>query len=335
MMQAAGGIADVAREAGVSTSTVSRVLLGQPGVSTATRMRVREVASRLGYVRDARGRDLTSSARFTVGVFVRAAALSFYGELLALTQEALEADGARVVMASGSRSDPSSTRELADLLGQRPDAVLVASGRFDDEVLSAVAGWAPTTLIGRAVPHLMHVASVADDGAGVRELALLVAAAGHRRVGVVDVPAARSRTLHPRSDAMATELDRVGVQVHRISLAAAGDRPDEAALDAALAGESGVTAIMAPSDPVAVATWEELALRGLRVPEDVSLTGYDGIGQLSTPILGLTTWRQPLEAMAQFAAEALRDGVRGRVPEHRRVRGDLVRGRTLAEHRGS
>lgn len=85
--------------------------------------------------------------------------------------------------------------------------------------------------------------------------------------------------------------------------------------------------MVCPNDPVLMDVWETLHAWGLNIPEDVSLTGYDGVGQLASPVLGITTWRQPLSEMAAAAVGHL-----AALPDtpvtHRHFRGEYIRGRT-------
>lgn len=323
---------DVARSSGHSKSTVSRALLGQPGVADGTRDRIIAVAQELGYIKDRRGQDLKSRATTSIGIYARSARLSHYGELIALVQEGIESFGARTLIASAASADPSDTRSFAELLGQRPDAVIVASGRVPEETLRTAARWTPTILLGRTSETLHHISSAADDGSGAGELALRVAAAGHHDVGVVTAEPTRSATLHPRAEAMRKGLERLGVRVRTIPLDEHRDAPSADALTTAL---SQVTAIMSPNDPILLATWEMLWERSVQVPDDISLTGYDGTGQLASPILGITTWRQPIEAIAASTVDLVQHALAGGAPRHVSLTGAYVAGRTLAARRGS
>ncbi|WP_165497131.1 LacI family DNA-binding transcriptional regulator [Rhodococcus sp. ABRD24] len=318
-------IADVAAAAGVSKSAASRALLAQPGVSDDAKQHIEAVAARLGYVKDIRAQALKAKNTNIVGVFVRSVRLSFYGEMIAHLQEHLEEAG--FALAVGTASAGTTTADaLAGLLGLRPEALVIASGRIPEPQIVPVARRLPTVLMGRssAAPS---IGSVCDDGRGAEVLAGLITHAGHRVVGVLHVAAEHSTTLYQRSTRMQRALAAAGVDTVTIPRAADGDHPDPGALARCL---DHVSVIMCPNDPTLLSTWEQLTALGIRVPEDIALTGYDGIGQLASPVLGLTTWRQPIEEItAATARQVLRRLTGESAPQHTELTGSLIRGRTL------
>ncbi|MEA9987055.1 LacI family DNA-binding transcriptional regulator [Subtercola sp. RTI3] len=320
-------IYDVAAAAGVSKSAASRALLGQPGVTDVVRELVQRTAQNLGYVKDLRAHALKSASTKTIGIVVRTVRLDFYAELIAEIQTQLEDSGYRVAF-TGATNNPERAQEtLTGLLGLRPEAIIIASGRISMKAIEAVGTQVPTTLIGPSSTSRI-IGSVTDDGAGTVGLAKLVSEAGHRRVGVVTYPRNRSSTLSLRSQRLRRELARLGISADVIRCDPESDGPDESSLRA-LTGE--VTAIMCPNDPTLVATWTLLDKWGISVPDDVALTGYDGIGQISNALFGLTTWRQDLPAMATAAVTQtlMRLDDPSSPPRHQGVEGRLLRGRTL------
>lgn len=324
-------ILDVAAAAGVSKSAVSRALLGQSGASSEVSNHVREVAAQLGYVKDVRAQSLKSTSNRTVAVYVRSVRLSFYGELITAIQETLEQAGYSLAIAAGSGSNAPHAGNLYTLMGSRPAGVIIASGRLPaSDIRTVAAGDAPVVLAG-PLSKSPKIGSVADDISGAVEMALRVAASGHRRVGIVTVPSARSSTLGSRSERMRRELQELGIEPVTIALDAKSDAPRVASLRQAI---EQVTVIMCPSDPILVSTWEVLQSWGLNVPEDVSLTGYDGIGQLASPVFGITTWRQPIEDIGRAAArQVLARITDANTPAtHEFLPGTYIPGRTLTSH---
>ncbi|MGF7121195.1 LacI family DNA-binding transcriptional regulator [Rhodococcus sp. TAF43] len=318
-------IADVAAAAGVSKSAASRALLAQPGVSDDARQHVEAVAARLGYIKDVRAQALKAKNTKIIGVFVRSVRLSFYGEMIAHLQEHLEEAGFSLAVGTASAgTTPGDV--LAGLLGLRPEALVIASGRMPEAQIVPVAQRLPTVLMGRASTS-PSIGSVCDDGRGAEVLAGLIAHAGHRAVGVLHVAAEHSTTLHQRSTRMQRALTEAGIDTVAIPRAAAGDHPEPDILARCL---DDVSVIMCPNDPTLLSTWEQLTALGVRVPDDIALTGYDGIGQLASPVLGLTTWRQPIEQItAATARQVLRRLTGDSPPERIELPGDLIRGRTL------
>lgn len=322
-------ILDVAAAAGVSKSAASRALLGQPGASSEVSNHVRKVAARLGYVKDIRAQSLKSTSNRSIAVFVRSVRLSFYGELIAAVQETIEDAGYNLSIAAGSGNKLPHGGNLHALMGSRPAGVIIASGRLPASDIRTIAdGQCPVVLAGSPSTS-RTVGSVADDNSGAVEMSLRVAASGHRRVGVVTTSPTRSSTLGTRSQRLQQELQALGIEPVTIPIESKTDVPRQASLRRAA---EQVTVIMCPNDPILVSTWEMLQSWGLRVPEDISLTGYDGIGQLASPVFGLTTWRQPVEEIGHAAARQLLARITdpSTPATHEFLTGSYIPGRTLA-----
>jgi LacI family transcriptional regulator, asc operon repressor len=316
-------IVDVAAAAGVSKSAASRALLGQSGVTDGVRAHVAEVAVSLGYVKDYRAYALKSADVRTIAIYVRSVQLSFYGELIAEIQKMLELKEYRLAIMTGGRD----ARNVWDsVMSFRPSGVIIASGRVDLGRLEASAT-VPVVLAGPRTEST-KLSSVSDDGRGIVALVELALESGHHHIGVLDVPRHRSTTLGDRSALMRRELIARGIEPVMIPAADWGDEPDPEALRAVV---NRVTTIMCPNDPSLVRTWELLDSWGISVPGDVSLTGYDGLGHLASPVLGLTTWRQPVSEIGRVAVEEVITRISDQSAQvrHIELRGSLLRGRSL------
>ncbi|MFE2942057.1 LacI family DNA-binding transcriptional regulator [Streptomyces sp. NPDC059255] len=324
-------IIDVAARAGVSKSVVSRVVSGRGSVGEETRRRVLEAAAELGYVVNAVARAMVAHRTYTVGVFVRDAATAFYGHLLAAMQERAAFHGYRVVTTTGSGrfAVADEYRALETLAMLRVEALIVCSGLLPAEKIVPFAERLPTVVAGRPETHRSITSVFCDEEEGGAALADHLAGLGHRQVAVIAVPKTSSVTMAPRTRAMARRLRERGVRVLEIE----GTRSEEAGGWAAeVLRHPGITAVMAPSDRHAVDLLEQLHLRGVSVPGDLSVTGYDGIGPLSTPLIGLTSWRQPIELIGSGAIDAVVRLLDGEQPpdHHLALSGSLVTGRTTA-----
>lgn len=172
-----------------------------------------------------------------------------------------------------------------------------------------------------------------DEHGGGTALADRVADLGHERVAVFTVARSGSLTQSARTDAMARQLGARGVDVVLVRLEDHGDDPRrlDSAVDHVVA-VGGVTAIMAPSDHWAVGVLEAMRRRGLRAPEDLSVTGYDGIMPFATELFGITSWRQPLDVIGSLSVDDVVDQIDGVTSRatHTAIDGTLVPGRTLA-----
>lgn len=322
-------IIDVAGRAGVSKSVVSRVFSGQGSVGTQTRQRVLDAAAELGYIVNATARAMVAHRTHTLGVFVRDAATPFYGHLLTAMQERAANLGYLTVTTTGAGTFAidDERRALETLVMLRVEGLVVCSGLLPIGDILPFARRVPTVVAGR--PELSSdVTSVfCDEVDGGRALADHVADLGHRCVAVLRLSPSQSLTMAPRTAAMSRRLRERGVRVVEFD---AGHCDAVQALVAPILADPEITAAMAPSDLYAVRLLEGLQEAGVAVPERLSVTGYDGIGPLSTPLLGLTTWRQPLEEIGRRAVElivGLLDDAAD-PPGPQAMRGALIVGRT-------
>lgn len=331
-MPAAGPVrlTDVASAAGVSVATASRALLGQTRISEATRRRVQAVADELGYVKDARASSLAARDNRVIGLLVRGAQLSYFGELIVSAQRYLVERDHSLIVANGLDSAAEHAHAMHMLRTMRVAGMIIASGQVQTNELEALATSLPVVVAGRPL-RSTTVSSVSGDPDAVPRLVDAVLSQGHERVGVVTVTRNASLTRSVRSAAIIRELKARGALVTRIPAhLGVAPTPED------LAGVVGdVTAIMCPNDPSLVATWERLQHLGLSVPDDVSLTGFDGIGQLGSPVFGLTSWYHDVNA---FGVEAARIML-GRLADpagkavHTTISGHLLPGWTLGPPR--
>lgn len=324
------GLTDVAQAAGVSSSTASRALRGESRVSEATVERVRTVAAELGYVPDKRAAQLRSHGPTAVGLVLRSAELSFYGAIAAQMQASADEQGIELLIANGGDDERTQRNAIDNLLGHRVAGVLFASGRASTAAVEHAAAFVPTVLVGAELEH-PKIDSVCISPASERQLASVVLDAGHRRVGVLGVDVDSSAVLQRRVTRFDETLRAGDSHVVRVAVGA-GNADIVGAVRRAV--ETGVTAIMAGDDLMAVRVLEALSELGVACPGEVSVTGFDGVGPLRTPLIGLTTVKQPVEWLARVATDRMierltadRDDAAGSFFEE----GQLVVGATLGE----
>lgn len=321
------GIRDVATAAGVSKSTASRALRGESRVSQETIDHVAKVAASLGYVPDLRAAGLSSTEPTAVGLMLRGAERSFYGEIAARVQEVADERGMDLLIVNGGDSHESQLRALRSLIGHRVAGILIASGRASVAAVEEAASFLPTVIVGMDVTH-DAIDSVSISPASEEELAATVAAAHHRRVAVTSPDRPDSTVLVERQQRYREALTRAGVEV--VETPGVTDRSAfEDGLRQRLS--DGTTAIMALDDGTAVAALELLA--EWNVVDPPSVTGFDGVGLFASPLLGLTTMQQPVKQMATAAAEIITQRISGDTSpaQHLTFAGHLVRGATLRE----
>ncbi|MDF2992340.1 MAG: LacI family transcription regulator [Microbacterium sp.] len=324
-------IKDIAAEAGVSKSAVSRALLGQGEVSPHTRQRVEDAARTLGYVANAMAAGLRSRTN-TIGVVLRDISRPYYGALFAAMQEQAEQRGYRLVTATsaGELDVANAIGVVRSLMSLQVDGVILASAQLDSEQILPVLERIPVVVAGRMELGSNVPGVYCDDVDGGTSLADVVFRSGHQRVAVGIVERSYSLSQHVRGEAMSGYLSKKGVDVVEIPLP--DDRHMEEALSVVLA-DPGITALMCPTDAAVLAVLEELQRRESS-GNTLSLTGYDGVGPLASPYLGFTTYRQPVEEIGARAIDLMVDAIQrpddDDVP-HVALRGEVVRGRTVAQ----
>lgn len=291
---------DVAEAAGVSRALVSIVFRGAPGASEQTRARVLEVADRLGFSpnRSASLLKLRRNRHLGVTMDVRS---TFHAELVEGIQAAADAAGYEVVLSAVTPGRPEG-RAVATLLDFRCEALLLLGTGLDDRALDDLARRVPLVLVGgpRARRTLDVVRSSDDRGS---ELVVdHLVGLGHRRLAHVDggssLPSAERRR------GFRSALTRHGLSDVAVLSGgtdeAAGNRAVERLLEA---GELP-TAVCAYNDRVAIGVLERFGRAGMRVPLDVSVTGYDDTAFAGLLAFDLTSVNQDARAQAAGAVEA-------------------------------
>jgi DNA-binding LacI/PurR family transcriptional regulator len=326
-------ILDIAAEAGVSKSAVSRALRGQGQVSAETRARIERAAQKLGYVANAMARGLVSSRTKTIGVVLRDVTRPFYGWLQAAMQHQAEECGYQIVTvtSAGELEVADALRALKDLVSLQVDGLVIASARLPSEEIVPFIERVPIVVAGRRETSRSITSVFCDDVDGGHVLADHLLRLGHQRIAVALVDASYSLSQNARGVAMIERIRAAGRTPVVWDVAA-----DGVAAEAVAAQIDGadVTAIMCPTDSAALDVLEVLRQRDQRAPDDFAVTGYDGFGPLAAPYLGLTTFRQPVEEIGRTSIDLLVDRIEGRTDQDRLVelRGSLVVGRTAGEY---
>ena len=301
-------IVDIAREAGVSIKTVSRVLNEEPHVKAAVRTRVKEVAKELNYHPNVNAQGLIARRNYLIGLTYERPSPSYVVELQRGALERLAGERYRLMVLPFGNATDNTDGLVALLRAAAVDGVVLAPPSCDlmpvldalDNVGIAYARIAPTVETGRGVCAAM------DDVCAAREIAEHVIGLGHRRFAVIlgdpTHAASRARLEGYRQAFVAAGLDFPGVRLER------GDFTFEsgnAAAQRILRGGKRPTAILAQNDDMAVGALMAARDLGLSVPEDLSITGFDDseVSRLSWP--RVTTIRQPVFEMAVDATDGL------------------------------
>ncbi|MFI8081912.1 LacI family DNA-binding transcriptional regulator [Kitasatospora sp. NPDC086009] len=316
-MTRAATLAEIALEAGVSAPTVSKVLNGRADVAPATRERVEELLHRHGYRRRG-GRQVSPLLELVFHELESAWAV----EVIRGVENAVREEGLSIVLSeSAGRLSPGQSW-VDGVLARRPTGVVLVLSDLDRSQREQLAGrnipfvvMDPAGDPGQDVPA---VGTTNWDGglAATRHLLDL----GHRRIGLIGGPA-RMMCSRARADGYRAALDMAGVP-YDPELVRAGDFHHESGRRVGLellALPDRPTAVFAGNDLQALGLYEAARELGLRIPEDLSVVGFDDLPLARWVGPPLTTVRQPLTEMAETATRLVIDLARGVRPGTRRV----------------
>jgi DNA-binding LacI/PurR family transcriptional regulator len=307
---------DVAREAGMSRAQVSRALRGDPGVRAQTRERIDEIAARLDYRPNLAARSLVSSRSSIVGLVIGDPNNPFHIQLAQAVDRELAASGFDPVTSLRAVENASAVLESDRLLKLRAAGVILIGTPHSTSSVSEIAAKIPCVYIGsKRFNHPQVTAIAVDDDAGVRLAINHLLSLGHRRIahlGGGDEVSARQRT--KTYCAVMQEAGLQPVFLRGSHDAASGRR----GVDALFAAEVTPTAIFASNDFLALGVLDRLKGRGLAVPEDVSVIGFDDIPSAANEVFSLSTIRQDTDVQARAAVQSLQALIDGKGVVRRR-----------------
>jgi LacI family transcriptional regulator len=326
------GIADVAAAAGVSISTVSVALNDVEGarVSAQTRDRIRQTAESLGYTPNRLARGLRRRSSGIMGFLGENVATTPYAVRMVLgAQDALRSAGRLMVLMDTGGNADLEAREIASLRQHQVDGILYASMYHRVVRLPAGLRAVPVVLVDAQSDDEPLSWVVPDEEAGARAAVDELLDHGHRRIGFVtneeDIPATRLRLRGYEA-----ALRQAGLAVEP-GLVAAGPPSTRGGYHAArrlLDLADRPTGLFCFRDIMAMGAYRAAADAGLRIPEDVSIVGYDNLREVAVGLFpGLTTVELPHYEMGAWAARQLIELTAPTPPpaRHARLRGRLVR----------
>jgi len=306
-------ILDIANEAGVSKGLVSMVLSGSAGPSAATAERVLAIAERLGYRTNRTAALLARRRTRLLGVTIIPSNV-YHGELIEDIQATADAAGYELVLGSiaGTRDE---RRTIEMLIDFRCEAVLLVGPTMTTQKLAPLIAGTATVCVGRTL-DLPDVDVVrADDSKGMSDVADHLVALGHRRIAHVDGGSGVIADTRRRAYRAAMRRHRLEPLVLRGGLT---EQLGAQALDA-LPESSDITAIMAFNDRTAVGVVDRLERRGVSVPGDMSVTGFDDSILARHSRIDLTTVNQAPAEQARRSVDAAIERLDGGRTERREI----------------
>ncbi|WP_328726350.1 LacI family DNA-binding transcriptional regulator [Streptomyces sp. NBC_00259] len=308
-------LAQVANKVGVSEATVSRVLNGKPGVSDATRQAVLTALDVLGYERPT---QLRGERARLVGLVLPELQNPIFPAFAEVIGGALAQQGLTPVLCTQTKGGVSEEDYVDLLLQQQVSGVVFAGGLFaqadapHDHYRRLADRKIPVVLVNASIDNLHFPCIACDDAVAVEQAWRHLSSLGHERIGLVLGPPDHMPSRRKRAAAQAAaraagrELPEEFLECSMFSL-----EGGQAAATRLI--DRGVTGIICASDPLALGAVRATRRRGLTVPGDVSVVGYDDSAFMSCTEPPLTTVRQPIEAMGRAAVELLCAQIQGGV----------------------
>lgn len=301
-------VKDVAALAGVSVATVSNVLNAPDRVVEETRRRVQDAINELGWVRNESARQLRVGRSDTVGIVLVDVANPYFTNVMRGAEELLQTHGIGIAIGDSNQSSDKEKKLIRHFRQTRPLGVLIAPiGKATANVRELADSGVPVVLID-GVGHPDFSGVGADDLEGGRLAADHLFSLGHRRIGLCGGPAGllqvveRRRGAHLAAekasgaviefDTLTMDLDAGAVVAEQFLRIPTAHRP---------------TALFAGNDLVAIGVSQALMARGIDVPKDVAIIGYDDISFVSAVAPPLSSVSQPCHDMGKAAAQILLD----------------------------
>ncbi len=313
-MRKASKLSEVAKIAGVSPITASRAIRGVGYVSEATRARIMEAAAQLNYTPDMLARRMRGDKSNLIGVFVNNYGSVVLHEIIRAISFEARPKGYDLVVFNAERFDRTDRSQTRDMLSQLCDGLLLIMPNVNDGYLDVIdrQGF-PCVVLNFDAREMKVPMVVTENRLGARTAVEHLLGLGHRRIGFVAGSSATGQSAE-REKGYIDALGAAGLPIDR-SLMVEGafvQSGGYAAAELLLALAEAPTAIFCANDEMAFGALDAINSKGLKVPNDISVIGFDDIPTSSHVFPTLTTMRQPFDAMAARAVSEVVEIIQGR-----------------------
>lgn len=309
-------IHDVARRAGVSSVTVSRVLNGANNVNAGTRARVEQAIKDLGYLPNLAARSLRSRQTSTIALIVPDITNAFWTTVARGVEDAAQAEGYSVLLGNSDESLTKQTGYMNAVLQQRVDGVIIAPYDSDPRNLRPFSALkTPVVILDRRVDGWKGDTVRSDSVSGAFALTQHLLSLGHRKIAIISGPPTTS-TADERVAGYCLALEAAGIPLD-LRLIRRGEYRARSGRDMAetlFAEHLDPTAVIAANNALALGILEALQQRGLKVPRDVALVAFDDLPDLARFFPFLTVVVQPAYDMGLNAAQLLLSRISADIP---------------------
>jgi len=301
-------IKDIAKQAGVSHSTVSRALHGNPLISAATVERIRQVAHDMGYSPSAAARSLKTRRSHAIGVIVSAIDDPFFSEILQGVEEIAQRRGYSMLMAASQRDPQREQAIVQDMRMRQVDGLIICSASFSAGHLRSLLEYGiPIVVVNNQAAEEYRYSIYHDDIDGSRQATRHLIELGHKRIAYLG-NSLSGRTTLDRLTGFRQEMAAAGLDIPAAFVfEVAGSSPEDGyhAVNDLLVLPDRPTAVICFNDMLAIGVLKGLQAAGVRVPDSISVVGFDNIVFSAYTNPALTTLDQPKRYIGAEAARLI------------------------------
>jgi len=312
---------EVARVAGVSAATVSRFLNGTAKVSDDKRKAIESVIEQLNYKPNVLAQNLKTGSSRTIGLLTQSLISGYFADAMAGIDDALQGTGYAPLIVSGHWHADEEAERIELLIARRVDGLVILSGKLTEAQILALSQRVPIVAFGRNLQGERAYGFSLDNYRGACDAVEHLVQHGHRDIAFIAGPADH-HDAQARLAGYRDTLAKHGIEA-RPALVLDGDFQESsglAAVEQLLASGQHFTALFAANDLMAYGARLAMYRRGIRVPEDISVIGFDDLHSSMYTTPPLTTVRQPLFDVGQCLGAAIlrmiaKEPLAGEVPE--------------------
>jgi len=301
-------IKDIAKQLGMSVSTVSRAMNNHPDIKPETKRKVLQVIEQLNYTPSALARSMIHRKTLSVGLMMPDISDPFFSAMAQGVEEVLSDGGYQVVYGNMSRRPDKELRFLVSAVERKMDGLIVTPDFMDEDFVSMLKRLKIPVVFLRRRPHPelnMPFVDVDHYKGSCRAVEYLLEL-GHRRIGFIGMPETSFTGRERYRGYLDTLKSRnIPVAPHGIVHAGRTFKQGYQGMEKLMAEYSGMTAVFAANDVLGIGALEWTAKHGLSVPEQMSIVGFDNLEMTDLHWIKLTTVAQPRMEMGRKAAELL------------------------------
>lgn len=306
-------IKDVARKAGVSAATASRVLSGHAATSEDARQAVREAAAELGFRPNAQARSLRKTSTQTIGLLLPDIRNPFFADLAHAVEQRAREFGYLTLFGNANESQQQQDSYLDVMLSQRVDGLIAAPQGEARNLTGLLAGEVPTVFVDRVVDGAAVPSVTADNAGGITDAVRHLAALGHRRIGYIAGPQSTS-TGRERLQAYRAAAAETGVDADLVFLGDFQSASGAAGARRLLDLPVPPTALLAADSLMSIGAVGVCNERGLAIGPDLAFVAYDDIEAFTLLNPALTVIAHDVHAMGRLAVDLLLAEIAGNRP---------------------